>query len=707
MPSPVKTAAVAGGALVLLIAGWAAASIQVGRRAEAALRQFTDTPPANASLRAAKLRHSSGLFSSSGEVELHLVNACAEPGAGAAELVALQVQYTLSHLALPTSALRFDWTMQAAGATGTAISQALGPQAQLTGQGQVGYGGDVSSQLRLPALAYSTPDGAQLRVSPSSGRVAWGAQALAVEWNTDDITARGNGQALVVKKLQLAMDLSNRWRGTGTARFGIDQISTSQGSVEGLQFSSTAKDNGDRLDMELRQSVRSANVAGQVAKDLTLALGVTGVHGASVEAISRIVGDSCGLSNITADEQTKLRNAVGALLAQGFSAGITQLSGTVGGGSIDGKFTVALSPGKAGPQAPVSLAAQLQSSGKLLIKGAALTPEQLQMAVAMGAAVQTPAGLEASFDYAGGVFKANGRAYDAGQVQQALAALDGGLNAFLGRSGGASAMARAPAEAPPPAPVAAPPAEAPPAEAPAVATAAPAAPPAVAQPPATAPATAAVAPPVVAPASPATTATAAAPAAAPAECATVQACTVQSLHAAAREDVDALRALAGRIDALPKPDLGNKAQARKLNAEGLAALGRDDTAAAISAFQAGMKENPRDVELAGNLGFAQARAGQAAAAVATLTQALVLDPRRTSTWTPLAEALALAGRPDDALAALWAGWQWSANREKSQAFYADRAQKEGATRPAVAKLYASMTAWVGGGTRPALTLAAR
>jgi len=86
-----------------------------------------------------------------------------------------------------------------------------------------------------------------------------------------------------------------------------------------------------------------------------------------------------------------------------------------------------------------------------------------------------------------------------------------------------------------------------------------------------------------------------------------------------------------------------------------------------------------------------------------LTQALVLDPRRTSTWTPLAEALALAGHKEEALAALWIGYQWSNNREKSLAFYADRAEKERATRPALAELYGAMSAWTGGGTRPAFT----
>jgi predicted Zn-dependent protease len=57
------------------------------------------------------------------------------------------------------------------------------------------------------------------------------------------------------------------------------------------------------------------------------------------------------------------------------------------------------------------------------------------------------------------------------------------------------------------------------------------------------------------------------------------------------------------------------------------------------------------------------KAGKAEEAVGVLTAALALDPRRSSTWTPLAEALALAGRKDESQAALWVAYQWSGNRK--------------------------------------------
>jgi Flp pilus assembly protein TadD len=168
----------------------------------------------------------------------------------------------------------------------------------------------------------------------------------------------------------------------------------------------------------------------------------------------------------------------------------------------------------------------------------------------------------------------------------------------------------------------------------------------------------------------------------------LNACVAQSLAAAKATDVEALRRIASRIDALPKPDLGNKAVARQLNTAALEALKKEDFAAAVAQLRQAQKENPRDVEIAGNLGFALVKAGQPAEAQSVLQAALVLDPRRTSTWTPFAESLALGGKADDAKAALWVSFQWSGNREKSLAFYQDRAAKE--TNPLLNALYSHM-----------------
>jgi len=190
------------------------------------------------------------------------------------------------------------------------------------------------------------------------------------------------------------------------------------------------------------------------------------------------------------------------------------------------------------------------------------------------------------------------------------------------------------------------------------------------------------------------------PTAVPVECSEAKQCLALSLIAATHEDMEAVRAIAIRFDSLNKPAQGNRAVSRKLNSDGLDAMKRNDFNAATDFFRKGFSENPRDVEIAANLGFALVKSEQIGNSIDVLTRALLLDPRRTSTWTPLAEALVLNGRKEEALAALWIGYQWSSNRDKSIAFYATRAENERDIHPSVSEMYKSVSDWVTGIQRP-------
>lgn len=273
----------------------------------------------------------------------------------------------------------------------------------------------------------------------------------------------------------------------------------------------------------------------------------------------------------------------------------------------------------------------------------------------------------------------NGKTFDATGVQNALAAMDEAVMAYINDER-PTRMARQ--EAPAPAPEVE--------EIEEVAEAEPA-PPAPAQAPA----------PVVAQAMQAQPAApAVAPAAPQATCTDARSCTRASLQAAWREDLDGVRQLAAQIDALPKPPLGNKAQARKLNTQALDALQKGDATAAVALLQSALQENPRDVEIASNLGFALLKDQRAKEAVAVLSDALVLDPRRTSTWAPLGEALSQSGQPAEASAALWTAWQWSGNRERTLTAYQDKADREATQRPSVAEVFRASASWVARGEHP-------
>jgi predicted Zn-dependent protease len=173
-------------------------------------------------------------------------------------------------------------------------------------------------------------------------------------------------------------------------------------------------------------------------------------------------------------------------------------------------------------------------------------------------------------------------------------------------------------------------------------------------------------------------------------------CVKKSLLAAVSEDVDSVRKLATFIDEIPKPDQGNRPISRKLNSEALELLRKNDFDSAVNIFKSAVKENPKDVEINSNLGFALVKGGRYKEAIAVLHNPLILDPRRTSTWTPLAEAYALDNKQNEALASMWIGLQWSADREKSVSYYAERIEKEKNDRPQLFELYKSILDWANG-----------
>ncbi|WP_228125191.1 DUF2628 domain-containing protein [Candidatus Methylospira mobilis] len=173
----------------------------------------------------------------------------------------------------------------------------------------------------------------------------------------------------------------------------------------------------------------------------------------------------------------------------------------------------------------------------------------------------------------------------------------------------------------------------------------------------------------------------------PGECSEIQSCIEQSLKAARDNNIDIVRHIASRIDSLPKPELGNKVQSRKLNAQGLETFKAGGYNNAAAYFQMALKENPRDAELEANLGSALTEAGRAGEAVTPFLSSLQLDPRRSWTWAPLAEAYVVTGQQDKAVSALLLSYYWSSNREKIANFYKEHAEKDAIQKPDKAAAY--------------------
>lgn len=648
------------GVVGLVLAAWFGGSLLAANRVQTVLQGMQDSASkSDASLRITKITHERGLLSSKGQAELAFEPGCSVDSA-ANHIATLRVDYTMSHLILPTSLTRIEWQVTPQSETAEEFKALFGTVSPLAGHGSVALDGSVRTEMALPQMS-TQRSGSSIQVAPSKGFLAVNGASLAFGWKIDRIVTRGGGQAVDAKDIAIELDLKNRYLGTGTARLGVDNLSLSNGTVEGFSLRSEANEKGDRLDVTVTPSIRRLKGNGIELSELAMEVGLKGLDTRSVETLSKMFEASCGFQNLTYDEGQKAQAAALKLMSRGLSLGIPKFGGKGVDGNISGDLLLELGEAKDGRP---SLAAQLKSRGRLEVTGALLSPEQTETVLALGVAVPKDKGLVASFNYAEGLLKINERTHDAGSLLEALREADEKLSRIIVGWSPAKALKQQTSKSP---------------------TADPA--PNQDEPPRSvqvepAPAAAPIAPVAAALPAPVTAERSGS------ECATVTACIQQTLAAARDADIDLVRKIATTIDSMPKPSLGNRPVSRQLNQMGIEALKRDDFPVALEKLRQALAENPRDVEVAGNLGFAMVKSGQAVEAVEVLQAAVVIDPRRTSTWTPLAEAYALSGRREDARAALWVSFQWSANREKSLSFYQDRMVRE--TRPPLQALYSHM-----------------
>ncbi len=156
------------------------------------------------------------------------------------------------------------------------------------------------------------------------------------------------------------------------------------------------------------------------------------------------------------------------------------------------------------------------------------------------------------------------------------------------------------------------------------------------------------------------------------KCSELEGCIAFMLQGADARKQEVMQMAAARIADFPKPEKGDRKVARDLNKKALELLTKADYTGAIALFQQATGKDPKDVEILSNLGLAFVKAGKAAEAEKALKGALLLEPKRTSSWTPLAEAFDLEGKSDMAVSALLVGYEFSGNKDKTITYYTDK-----------------------------------
>lgn len=136
----------------------------------------------------------------------------------------------------------------------------------------------------------------------------------------------------------------------------------------------------------------------------------------------------------------------------------------------------------------------------------------------------------------------------------------------------------------------------------------------------------------------------------------------------ANNDEAGLSATRQQLERVPRPTRQNAKDARVANQQGLDALQRNDYQAAATAFQQAQQLDPADVEVAGNLGYANFKLGQLKRAEHQLVYAVSLAPGRSSSWYNLGQVYGAMNDMEKATGAFANAYRFSQNRPKTEEF---------------------------------------
>lgn len=405
-----KLFAAFGGLILLILAVWLGASIYVGRSTEKFVATITERNRPGAALRIVNVKHDQSLFSATGSFDLQFSDINAEAKDGGA-LYTAQATYKVSNLLLPQSSMRFDWHIKPAGPRAQALKDFFGQEFDLHGHGKLGYGGAAHSSFSLPKIAVRQGRDS-FDFSPLAGNIAWGAKTLAVDFKVDRLSMRTTEYVLDIQGVSLVSDVSDRQKGIGSGSLSIGKVSTKTFTAENFVLSSATAEKDNRVNLSIIPKIASLDVAGQKLRDVSLEFAVNGMNSASVQALSAVGHDSNDFRILTADEQSRVKQALRTLVNDGFSLGIPSVSAKTDGGSIQGVLKLEVLPATSSATAKFSTVDSVRASGQIEAKGRVLDNKQRAMAMMFGLVVPTKEGLRAGFELAGGSIKANGKSFD-------------------------------------------------------------------------------------------------------------------------------------------------------------------------------------------------------------------------------------------------------------------------------------------------------
>ena len=404
---------------------WFGINVYAGKRAESWLQEFVAASEKSHSYRLRNLHHQRGLLSSQGYVDVALIDDCgsvSRPG-----WMTTRLTYQLKHTVFPLALMNIEWSIEPLGKERDVFEKFFGVGTKLEGRGKVGLNGDVHSDMKLPEIQFLN-NGTRVTVSPSVGSVIVGKDTLKLDWHTGKISTRGNGSAVAIDDLRLAIDLTSTTRGLGKVSLMVEKFDTPEFTANGMSLVTQVLEKAGRMDINVTPEMKSLEAGGKQFKNLVFDFGIHGLHGESADYVFNLAQTSCNFQNLTQEDSDKLHANLRKLLFEGFSVGISRVAGAVDGGDLDGKWSVTLAKT---PGEEFSLIPVLASQGELSLTGKDIKQIQKKTLISLGFAQEIPGGMRASYHFANGVLKVNGKVSNAALIDTMLQTIEQQILEFL------------------------------------------------------------------------------------------------------------------------------------------------------------------------------------------------------------------------------------------------------------------------------------
>lgn len=183
-------------------------------------------------------------------------------------------------------------------------------------------------------------------------------------------------------------------------------------------------------------------------------------------------------------------------------------------------------------------------------------------------------------------------------------------------------------------------------------------------------------------------------------CSSLTTCIDAMLVAGKTQSIEAAQQAAKRIDSFPKPPRGDRKLARKLNNDGLEALKNKNYTEATSLLNQAHEADKSDEEVVANLAFAYSLENNYAKSESIAYEGLLLNPRRSNLWLPIAIAKQKQKKPIEAMEALWLAWEFSGDKQRFINLITKRSSDD--PDADIKEMFNKAKSWFVEGNKPAL-----